>query len=83
MKKLTLTLFFVFFFAVLALAKVNINTATVEELSTLQGIGPVKAEAIVKYRKEVGKFKTVEDIIKVDGIGEKMLEKVKQEIIVK
>ncbi len=82
MKKITLTLFFLLFFAVAALAKVNINTAAVDELSSLPGIGQTKAEAIVKYRKQAGKFKTVEDITNVKGIGDKMLKKIKPEITV-
>ncbi|MBM9513986.1 ComEA family DNA-binding protein [Desulfogranum marinum] len=82
MKKITLTLFFVLFFAVAALAKVNINTATVDELTSLPGIGQAKAEAIVKYRDQAGKFKTVEDVTNVKGIGDKMLKKIKSEITV-
>lgn len=61
---------------------VNINTAGVEELTTLTGIGDVKAEAIIKYRNEVGKFTTTEDLLKVDGIGEALFEKIKDHITV-
>lgn len=82
MKKITLTLFFLLFFAVAALAKVNINTAAVDELSSLPGIGQAKAEAITKYRQQNGNFKTVEDITNVKGIGDKMLKKIKTEITV-
>ena len=57
--------------------KVNINTADVETLTQLKGIGEAKANAIVKYRKEVGKFKKVEDLLNVPGIGEGILDKVK------
>ena len=82
MKKITLTLFLLLFFAVAALAKVNINTATVDELSSLPGIGQAKAEAITTYRNQNGNFKTVQDITNVKGIGDKMLKKMKPEITV-
>ena len=82
MKKLCFTLFFLLFFAVAAFAKVNINTATAQELTSLPGIGQAKAEAIVKYREANGPFKSIEDITKVSGIGPKMLEKLRDEITV-
>ncbi len=53
---------------------VNINTAGLEELCTLKGIGPAKAEAIIRYREEQGPFSTPEDLTKVKGIGTKTLE---------
>ena len=58
------------FFSAMALAAVNINTATKEELEALPGIGPVKAQAIMDYRKANGPFKTTEDVMKVSGIKE-------------
>ncbi|AEN87547.1 MULTISPECIES: helix-hairpin-helix domain-containing protein [Priestia] len=61
---------------------VNINTATTDELQTLNGIGPSKASAIVSYREENGLFQKVEDLGQVSGIGEKSLEKIKAEITV-
>jgi len=82
MKKLYLTLMLVLFFATAAFAKVNINTANADELATLAGIGKVKAEAIVAYRTTNGNFKTVEDLTKVKGIGNKNIEKIKPEITV-
>lgn len=54
---------------------ININTANKEELKTLVGIGDAKADAIMKYREENGGFKAVEELTKVDGIGEKTLSK--------
>ena len=53
---------------------ININTATVEELQTLRGIGEQKAGDIVHYREENGLFSRVEDLLKVSGIGSKTLE---------
>lgn len=60
----------------------NLNTATLEDLQTLNGIGPSKAQAILTYREENGPFKTVEDLLQVSGIGEKSLEKIKAEIAI-
>ena len=62
--------------------KVNINTASAEELMTLSGIGPTKAQAIVDYRTNNGAFATVDDLINVSGIGEKTLAKIRDEITV-
>lgn len=56
-------------------AKVNINTAEVDGLIKLLGIGQSKAEAIVKYRSKFGLFKTREDLLAVDGIGQATLSK--------
>lgn len=63
--------------------KVNINTAPAEELDKLPEIGPVKAQAIVEYRKANGPFKTPEDIEKVKGIKEGTFAKIKDFIVVK
>lgn len=62
--------------------KVNINTADVEELTTISGIGESKAKAIIAYREENGNFKKIEDILNVSGIGEKLFEKIKENITV-
>ncbi|KAF1679559.1 helix-hairpin-helix domain-containing protein [Bacillus mexicanus] len=64
-------------------ALVNINTATLEELQGISGVGPSKAEAIIAYREENGRFQTIEDMTKVSGIGEKSFEKIKSSITVK
>ena len=60
--------------------KVNINTASMDELSKLDGIGESKAQAIIKYREENGNFKTIEDITNVSGIGSSVYEKIKDNI---
>lgn len=62
--------------------KVNINTALLEELLTLTGIGESKAEAIIAYREENGKFEKTEDLMNVSGIGESLYEKIKDNITV-
>lgn len=58
--------------------KININTATQTELETLPGIGPSIANKIVSYRRENGKFKNIEEIKKVSGIGESKYNKIKE-----
>jgi comEA protein len=60
----------------------NINTASVEELAKLPGIGPKIAEEIVKFRKEHGDFKSTRDIINVKGVGEKKSEAIQDKITV-
>jgi competence protein ComEA len=62
--------------------KIDINQATVKELTKLPGIGKKKAEAIVAHRNENGKFKSVDDLKKVEGIGKKSLEKIKGYLMV-
>ena len=61
---------------------ININTASVSELTNLSGIGEVKAKSIVNYRNKNGKFKTIKDILKVDGISETLFSKIKNNITV-
>jgi len=62
-------------------AKLNINTATVEELASLQGIGEKKAKSIVEHREKAGSFATIEDLKDVKGIGDKILEQIKDQIV--
>lgn len=83
MKKLfaaTSLLFSLFISPVLLADTVNINTADAAKLETLDGIGKKKAEAIIAYRTEHGDFKTLEDLKEVNGIGDKMFEKIKDKI---
>ncbi|WP_342007964.1 helix-hairpin-helix domain-containing protein [Bacillus sp. YBsi01] len=64
-------------------APVNINTATLDELQAISGVGQKKAEAIIAYREENGRFQTAEDLMKVSGFGEKSFERIKTSITVK
>ena len=64
-------------------AAVNINTANVEELQQLKGIGAKKAAEIVAYREAHGEFKNVHELTNVKGIGKATLEKLRQELVVK
>ena len=61
---------------------ININTASLEQLMTLSGIGESKAKSIISYREENGNFKAIEDITKVSGIGQALYEKIKDYITV-
>ncbi|MBQ5716771.1 MAG: helix-hairpin-helix domain-containing protein, partial [Clostridia bacterium] len=61
---------------------ININLATIETLKQLKGIGDVKAQAIIDYRNENGRFKNINEILNVKGIGEKTFEKIKDHITV-
>lgn len=62
--------------------KVNINTATLEKLQTLPGIGEATAKKIIQYREENGKYETIEDLKKVNGIGESKYNNLKDNITV-
>ncbi|WP_049627050.1 helix-hairpin-helix domain-containing protein [Bacillus sp. JFL15] len=64
-------------------APVNINTATLDELQAISGVGQKKAEAIIAYREENGRFQTAEDLMNVSGFGEKSFERIKTSITVK
>ncbi|WP_144558750.1 helix-hairpin-helix domain-containing protein [Shouchella miscanthi] len=63
--------------------KINLNTATIEELQTLTGIGPAKAATIVQHREEQGPYQTIDDLKNVSGIGEKSFDSLKDFITVK
>jgi len=62
--------------------KIRINTASKEQLEKITGIGSRKAESILKYREEHGPFQKIEDLLEIDGIGAKSLEKIKDQIII-
>lgn len=80
MKKLILCLFSTL--ALSAYAKVNINTASIDELAMLKGLGKAKAEAIVAYREANGTFKSLPDIKKVKGIGETIFNRLKDDLTI-
>ncbi len=82
MKKLLLALLASMALSFSAFAAVNINTATQAELESLDGIGPVKAAAIIDYRKKNGGFKSVDELEKVDGVGPVTLANVKKDVAV-
>lgn len=63
--------------------KVNINTASQEQLLQIKGVGPVLAERVVLYREKNGPFKQIEDLRSVAGIGEVKFNQIKSRVIVK
>lgn len=68
--------------AVCAAGALDVNKASVEELVTLQGIGPTYAERIVQYRTEHGAFKSVQELTEVKGIGDKTVAAIEDQITV-
>ena len=63
--------------------KVNLNTATKEELMSLRGIGESRAEDIIRYRENFGPFERIEDIMNISGIKEAAFQKIKESIAVR
>lgn len=82
MKKLIFVFLALLAFSFSAFAAVNLNTASQAELETLDGVGPVKAQAIVDYRKKNGNFKSVDDLNKVTGFGDKTVNGLKGKVAV-
>lgn len=62
--------------------RVNINTATAEELTSVPGIGPTTAQRIVEYRRKYGRFYSVNDLLNIKGVGESTLEDIRPYITV-
>ncbi len=82
MKKLLLVLLALFAFSGMAMAAVNLNTASKDELEAVNGIGQKKAEAIIAYREKNGPFKTVDDLKNVNGFGDKSVANMRSELTV-
>lgn len=66
----------------IAMAALNLNTATKDELVALSGIGPARAQAILDYRSQHGAFKSVDELKDVKGIGARRFEKLRPELTV-
>jgi competence protein ComEA len=81
MKKLLLTLAVLLFSGSLY-AAVDLNSASVEELQAVKGIGASKAEAIIQHRKQHGPFKSVDELDQVKGFGKKSVERLRSELTV-
>jgi len=63
---------------------ININSASATEIAkAVKGIGKAKAEAILEYRKNHGPFKTIDELVKVKGIGKLIVQKNKEQLVVK
>lgn len=62
--------------------KINLNTATMEELTGLNGIGETKAAAIIRYREENGGYAHISELLNVTGIGEHIFEQIKNDITI-
>jgi len=82
MKKILLVLVAFFAFSGFAFAAVDLNTATVDELQSVKGIGAKKAQSIIEYRQANGPFKSVGDLKNVKGFGEKSVKKLKKDVTV-
>ena len=83
MKKASMLLAALLAYTGMAFAVVNINSASQKQLEELPGVGPAKAKAIIDYRKKHGPFKGVEDIKKVDGIGDATYDQIKGDLVTK
>ncbi|MCL5975271.1 MAG: ComEA family DNA-binding protein [Gammaproteobacteria bacterium] len=69
-------------FAAFAADKININTASADELQLLNGVGPSTANAIVQYREQNGEFASVDDLVNVKGVGEKKVAGLAEQVTV-
>lgn len=63
-------------------AKINLNSATADQLESLPGIGPAMAKSIIEHRGRVGKFQRIEELMNVKGLGEKKFLKIKDRLTV-
>jgi len=77
--------FVLFFISIICYAsdtKIDINTASAKELMKLPGIGKITAESIIKYRQNIKKFSSIEDLMKIKGLGKKKFKKIKDLITI-
>ena len=80
LRKIGLTLLLLFPLMAVAAHSVDINTADAAALEQINGIGPAKATAIIRYREENGPFSTIDELRNVPGIGEKSLDQIRPQI---
>lgn len=80
MRKILLAFAMCFALSGLAMAAVNINTATKEELTSLKGVGEKRAQDIIDYRTKNGNFKSVDDLEKVPGIGPGLMKQIRPQL---
>ena len=79
MKRLLLVLVMLIAFSGIAVAAVNVNTATKEELTSVKGVGEKRAQEIIDYRTKNGPFKTADDLQKVPGIGPGLMKQIRSQ----
>lgn len=82
MNKILLAIAVFFAFISVSFAAVNLNTATKDELTSIKGVGPAKAQAIISYRQKNGQFKSVDDLKNVKGFGDKSVDKIRAAVSV-
>ena len=85
-KKLLISLCFLSLFSAgmaFSAGKINVNTASADQLQTIKGIGPKTADDIITYRKKNGDFKNIGELVEVNGIGDKKMETLTEELTVK
>ena len=80
MKRLFLVLVMLVAFSGVAVAAVNINTATKEELTSINGVGEKRAQDIIDYRTKNGPFKTVDDLEKIPGVGPGLMKRIRSQV---
>lgn len=76
-------LIFLFLFFSFAIGAININKANSAQLQRLNGIGPTKAQEIIKYRKAHNGFRSVDELVNVKGIGVKTVIKIKSQVTIR
>ena len=80
MRKLFLVLVMLVAFSGVAVAAVNINTATKEELTSIKGVGEKRAQDIIDYRTKNGPFKIVDDLEKIPGVGPGLMKRIRSQV---